>query len=115
MFENMSIEFMNLKTVLLEPDLVKKAAKFMTNSSAWLSYMAFACEPADFKQETSSLSPQKLFNVELLKKPSQAFNTAILVRLPEFFITNIVDLVIFLKRFKDSSIGDLFYDDVDRY
>lgn len=105
MFENMSIEFMNLKTVLLEEDLIKKAAKFLFNSSAWLCYMALGAEQADFKSESSVIS--KLDDIERLRKPSTSFNLAILSCIPEYFLTSIVDFVIFLNRFKESSIGEI--------
>lgn len=105
MFENMSIEFMNLKTVLLEEDLVRKSAKFLFNSSAWLSYMAVGAEPRVFANDSSVIT--QLDNLDRLRRKSNdEFNTAVLACIPEYFLTNIVDFVIFLNRFKDSSLSN---------
>lgn len=103
MFESMSIEFMNLKTALLEEDLIAKCSKFLFNSSAWLCYMALGAEASDFKRETII---SKLDKLDLLTKPSSPFNLTILSLIPEYFLTNIVDFIIFLNRFKESSICD---------
>lgn len=99
---------MNLKTVLLEDDLMKKSSKFLFNSSAWLCYMAVGVELADFKSDSTLIS--KLDNIELLKNPSRPLNLSILSCIPEYFLTSIVDFVVFLNRFKESSIDEVLMD-----
>lgn len=110
MFETMSIEFMNLKSILIEEDLVKKISKFLFNSSAWLCYMALGAEPEDFDLNSNTTLIKKLDNLKLLKEPSKQFNLNILAQLPEFLVTNIVEFMIFLNRFKESSLNDVFLD-----
>ena len=78
-YESMSIEFLNFKACLLEENMLKKMAKFLFNSCSWL----------------------------VLLTESSAQN-AILSAIPEFFITNSNEFLIFLHRFKETSLAELF-------
>jgi hypothetical protein len=108
MFENMSVEFMNLKTALLEEDLVRKMSVFLFNSSAWLCYMAVGAEPDDFQNEKAVIT--KLNNLDVLREDTRAFNLGLLAQLPEYFITNIVEFMTFLSRFKEAYLSEVFFD-----
>jgi ubiquitin conjugation factor E4 A len=80
-YECMSIEFLNFKTCLIEESLVKNMSKFLFNSASWLVMLT----------ESSSNS-----------------TTPLLSQVPEFFLTNINEFLIFLHRFKVTILSTLF-------
>ena len=94
-----------------EPELLRKLVKFACSSSSWLVYLAIFADSSydvttDFKQ---------LDNPAMVRKPTDPLNLIILAKIPEFFITNVVEFLIFLHRFKDSNVMDLFIGDTFKY
>ena len=113
MYENLTIEFLNLKAVLLEDDLIKKMAKFLCLSSSWLSYLAINANSKDFETSSSLNDSSTTNNIEVidnldkLRQPINEFNLGILKKIPEYFITNIVEFFSFISKFKDPATNDL--------
>lgn len=78
-YELMSTEFLNLKSCLIEDNLVKKLGRFLSNSSSWLNMLAEMSE-----------------------------TTNVLVNVPELLLTNVTEFVICLHRFKESFLPEIF-------
>ena len=111
-YERMTCEFLNVKSALLEPESLSRLVKFTCSSSSWLVYLAVF---ADSSYETSNeLEFKQLTDPSIIQKPTDTFNLGILSKIPEFFITNLVEFLIFLHRFKDSDIVDLFMNPMNR-
>lgn len=53
---------------------------------------------------------KQLNDPAMLRKRTDPLNLTILAKIPEFFITNVVEFLIFLHRFKDSNVMELFID-----
>jgi hypothetical protein len=113
MYENLTIEFLNIKAVLLEDDLIKKLAKFLCLSSSWLSYLAINANSKDYEISSSLNDSATANNIEIidnldkLRQPIKEFNLEILKIIPEYFITNIVEFFSFISKFKDPVTNDL--------
>ncbi len=103
-YENMTCEFLNVKSALLEPELLSKLVRFVCSTSSWLVYLAVF---ADANYDTANELKQ-IEDTLLIRKPTKKLNLNILAKIPEYFITNVVEFLIFLHRFKDSDIVDLF-------
>ncbi|RNA43137.1 Ubiquitin conjugation factor E4 A [Brachionus plicatilis] len=109
MFENMSCEFLNLLSVMIEEGLVKKMSKFLFNTSLWLSFVSTKAQRSHFSNEKSQ--PVQLFSKEdFLEKNTNSFNLDILSVIPEFLLTNIVEFLTFVNRFKETLLPELFLD-----
>lgn len=112
LYERMTSEFLNVKSALLEPDSLSKLVKFTCSSSSWLVYLAVS---ANSSYETANnLEFKQLTEPSIIQKPTDAFNLSILSKIPEYLITNIVEFLIFLHRFKDSDIVDFFMNPLNR-
>jgi len=103
LYENMTIEFLNIKTALLDNDLLSKLVKFLYATSSWLVYLALF---ADTSYDQAKVLRQ-LDNPADIKKKTNEFNLGVLAQIPEFFLTNVVEFLIFLSRFKETDIVDL--------
>lgn len=110
LYEKMTCEFLNVKSSLLEPDVLQKLVKFTCSTSSWLVYLAIF---ADSGYETANEIKQ-LTNPMLIRKSTESLNLSILSKIPEYFITNVVEFLIFLHRFRDSDIVDLFINPMNR-
>lgn len=83
---------------------MSKLVKFACSSSSWLVYLAiFADSSYDVSTEFKQLN-----DPAILRKETDPLNLTILAKIPEFFITNVVEFLIFLHRFKDSNVMELF-------
>ncbi len=103
-YEKMTCEFLNVKSALLEPESLQKLVKFSCSTSSWLVYLAIF---ADSGYE-SATELKQLSNSGVVQKATDPLNLSILAKIPEYFITNVVEFLVFLHRFKDSDIVDLF-------
>ncbi len=103
MYESITIEFLNIKTALMDSDMMGKLVRFLSSTSSWLVYMALF---SDSNYETASQLTQ-LDNPKDIKKKTAPFNSNVLASIPEYFLTNIVDFLIFLSRFKETDIVEL--------
>lgn len=111
-FENMSCEFLNLQSVMIEEGLVKKMSKFLFNTSLWLSFVSTKAQKSDLNTEKPQ--PIDAFSRDdFLKKDSNSFNLEILSIVPEFLLTNIVEFITFINRFKETLLPDLFTNRLD--
>lgn len=106
-FENMSCEFLNLQSVMIEEGLVKKMSKFLFNTSLWLSFVSTKAQKSDLNNEKPQ-AIETLNREDFLKNDSNSFNLDILSILPEFLLTNIVEFITFINRFKETLLPDLF-------
>ena len=109
LYQSMTVEFLNIKAALLETNLLKKLVKFLCTTSSWLVYFAVFADQ-DYERATQ---PTQLQDPELVRQPIKSFNSLILSTIPEFFITNIVEFMIFVSRFKESDIGEIFVPNED--
>jgi len=103
LYENMTIEFLNIKSALLDNDLLSKLIKFLTSTSSWLVYIAIYATSSSSTDQTI----KQLSNSNDIKQKTNTFNLNILSSVPEYFLTNVVEFLIFLSRFKDNDIVDL--------
>ena len=90
-YENMTCEFLNVKSTLLEPELLCKLVKFVCSTSSWLVYLAIF---ADANYETANELKQ-IEDTLLIRKPTDKLNLSILAKIPEYFFTNVVEFLIF--------------------
>jgi ubiquitin conjugation factor E4 A len=105
MYESMTIEFLNTKSVLLDDDLIRKLAQFLCTNCAWLSFVALTVKQEDYAEPSALSKPIK--DSALIRAKTKPFNLRILRQIPEFFITNTTEFFIFLNRFKDTVLVDL--------
>lgn len=110
LYEKMTCEFLNVKSALLDPESLQKLVKFSCSSSSWLVYVSLFAD-SNYEKATEL---KRLDSPEFIRKPTDSFNLNILAKIPEYFITNIVEFLVFLHRFKDSDIVDLFIDPMNR-
>jgi hypothetical protein len=103
MYENMTIEFLNIKAVLIDDELLQKMAKFLCSNCAWLSFSALGAT----SDESQSFVDVSKIDARMLREPPKNVNLQLLQQIPELLITNTTEFFKFLTRFKDSSVKDL--------
>ena len=109
LYETMTTELLNIKAALLETNLLEKLVKFLCATGSWLVYLGVFADQ-DYERATQLTQLQ---DPELVRQPIKSFNSLILSTIPEFFITNIVEFMIFVSRFKESDIGEIFVPNED--
>lgn len=103
MYENMTIEFLNIKASLIDDELLQKMAKFLCSNCAWLSFAALGANG----EENQNFVDVTKIDVRLLRETPKNANLQLLQQIPELLITNTTEFFKFLTRFKDSSVKDL--------
>lgn len=112
MFENMTCEFLNLKSVMTEETLVKKLSTFLFNTSLWLCFITLKVDKLDF--DGKEIQIKTITKQDFSKKETLSFNLDLLSIIPEFILTNVVEFIIFINRFKETLLPDLFLERVNR-
>ena len=102
-YEKQITEFLNIKTALTQLNLVEMSIKFFSSTSTWFAYLS-TCQ-----QFGEPIIGIKTNDIERLERKSD-LNKYLLSMVPEFFLTNINEFIVFLSRFQDHSV-DLIVDE----
>lgn len=114
MYEKQTTEFLNIKIALTQINLIEMSIKFLSSTSTWFIYL---CTCDNYLEQKMNDIANKVNNFEnkILLESKNSLNRYLLSHIPEFFLINLNEFLIFLSRFQDSSI-DLIIDqlsDVD--
>jgi hypothetical protein len=97
LYEKQITEYLNIKASLTQINLVEMSMKFFSATSTWFSYL---CTCKQFGESIVGITTN---DVDTIKHKSN-INKYLLSMIPEFFLTNINEFIIFLSRFQDYSI-----------
>ena len=96
-YEKQITEILNIKTALTQVNLVEMSTQFLSATSSWLAYLS-TCQIYG-----EPIIQIKAKDVDLIKRKTD-LNKYLFSMVPEFFLTNINEFLIFLSRFQDFSI-----------
>jgi hypothetical protein len=106
LYEKMTVEFLNIKTALLNEELLEKMCKFLCASCSFMVHLALS--GGDDLSDVSALCElRNVAQLDKLREPSEATRHRV-SKIPEYFLTNVADFFIFVGRFKEAFIGHVF-------